>query len=890
MTDQLDRLKAALADRYKIERQLGVGGMATVYLAEDVKHDRKVAVKVLRPELAAVLGAERFLQEIKTTANLQHPHILPLFDSGEVDGFLYYVMPYIEGETLRGKLNRETHLSIDEAVRITTEVADALDSAHQQGVIHRDIKPENILLHKGRPMVADFGIALAVSAAAGGRITETGLSLGTPHYMSPEQATAEKDPTNRSDIYSLGSVLYEMLSGEPPHTGGSAQAIIMKIVTEPVQPVTKIRKSVPPNVAATVAKALEKLPADRFESAAKFAEALSNPAFSTPPVQSLDTRPSRSGRPANPILMILTIAFAAVALWSLLRDQGDATRPVTRFSVSVPEGHLMGFGWTPQLAISPDGRTLAYVSGGRLYLRRFDRHEADLVLDTEGALDPFFSPDGSWLAFRRASGADETIWRVPVEGGPATRMLDIGISQAAEGFSWGDDNRIAFGRSGIWAVPATGGEPRALTTPEGAETDAVHAWPQLLPDNLLLYTVLGPSLGWNDARIDLLDLKTNERTLVVEHGTFGRYVPTGHILYVQQDGTLLALPYDLRRRRATGQPEVVLADVRVGVDVGAASVAVASNGTLVYVRATEELHRLMWIDRNGQELRQLGAIRSMGGLTLSPDGRRAALEIRGPNNDDLYIIDTGTGDPERLTFQPAEDERPVWSPDATQIAYSAWVTGSQRHQYIKAIDSDEPPRVIHTDALNVDVTSWSADGRWLAIERPDPKTGLDIWFIDLKGSGGMEPFAVTSAAERNAQFSPSGKWLAYVTNENDGQDDVFVVRWPSRTGREQVSLGGGGNPRWAKDGTELFYWAETDGRSGLMVVPFSNAGRSAPPALLFEASVAWETFGIPISLLGYDVHPDGERFLLTLPNPAAAAREILVVENFFEELKAKVGN
>ncbi len=223
MTHRREDLKAALAGRYEIEREIGQGGMATVYLAEDLKHHRKVAVKVLRPELAAVLGAERFVQEITTTANLQHPHILPLFDSGEADSFLYYVMPFIDGETLRDKLNRETQLGIEEAVKITTEVSDALNYAHRQGVIHRDIKPENILLHDGHPMVADFGIALAVSAAAGGRMTETGLSLGTPHYMSPEQATAEKELTNRSDIYSLGVVLYEMLTGEPPHTGSSAQ-------------------------------------------------------------------------------------------------------------------------------------------------------------------------------------------------------------------------------------------------------------------------------------------------------------------------------------------------------------------------------------------------------------------------------------------------------------------------------------------------------------------------------------------------------------------------------------------------------------------------------------------------------------------------------------------
>src|SRR3954467_11322374 len=243
MTDVQSHLTIALADRYRIQRKLGEGGMATVYLAQDLKHDRRVAIKVLKPELAAVLGAERFVVEIRTTASLQHPHILPLFDSGEADGFLYYVMPYIEGETIREKLNRETQFGVDEAIRIAREIADALDYAHRRGVIHRDIKPENLLLHDGRAMVMDFGIALAVSAAAGGRMTETGLSLGTPHYMSPEQATAEKEITGRSDIYSLATVVYEMLTGNPPHTGASAQQVIMKIITESAPSVTVLRKS-----------------------------------------------------------------------------------------------------------------------------------------------------------------------------------------------------------------------------------------------------------------------------------------------------------------------------------------------------------------------------------------------------------------------------------------------------------------------------------------------------------------------------------------------------------------------------------------------------------------------------------------------------------------------
>ena len=332
MAEITEHLSTALADRYRIERRLGEGGMATVYLAEDLKHDRKVALKVLRPELAAVLGADRFVQEIKTTAQLQHPHILPLYDSGSTTAahggsmeFLYYVMPYIQGETLREKLDRETQLGVDEAVRIATEVADALDYAHRYGVIHRDIKPENILLHDGRPMVADFGIALAVSAAAGGRLTETGLSLGTPHYMSPEQATADKNITGRSDIYSLASVLYEMLAGQPPHLGGSAQQIIMKIVVEPVEAVTKFRRTVPPHVSAAVAKALEKLPADRFDSAKAFAEALHNPAFTSPVASPVATAKTvgaaglASRRVALPALIALTLLIIAVAAWGWSR-------------------------------------------------------------------------------------------------------------------------------------------------------------------------------------------------------------------------------------------------------------------------------------------------------------------------------------------------------------------------------------------------------------------------------------------------------------------------------------------------------------------------------------------------------------------------------------------
>uniref|UniRef100_UPI0037C12CFB serine/threonine-protein kinase n=1 Tax=Gemmatimonas sp. TaxID=1962908 RepID=UPI0037C12CFB len=263
MTDVLSRLTAALADRYRVARELGAGGMATVYLAHDLRHERDVAIKVLHPDLGAALGAERFLSEIKTTAKLQHPHILPLLDSGAADGLLYYVMPYITGETVRARLERERQLPVDDALRIARAVGDALQYAHEQGIIHRDIKPENILLQGGHALVADFGIALAVQQAGGQRMTQTGLSLGTPQYMSPEQAMGERTIDARSDQYALAAVLYELFAGEPPFTGATMQAVVAKVISAEPEPLTLVRKAVTPAVDAAVRRALAKLPADR---------------------------------------------------------------------------------------------------------------------------------------------------------------------------------------------------------------------------------------------------------------------------------------------------------------------------------------------------------------------------------------------------------------------------------------------------------------------------------------------------------------------------------------------------------------------------------------------------------------------------------------------------
>ena len=412
MSDPVVRLNTALKGRYAIERELGEGGMATVYLADDIKHERKVALKVLKPELAAVVGAERFLAEIKTTANLQHPHILPLFDSGDADGFLFYVMPHVEGESLRERLDREHQLPVDDAVRIASDVAEALEYAHGHGVIHRDIKPANILIQAGRPVIADFGIALAVAQAGAGRITETGLSLGTPHYMSPEQATGDRDVDPRSDVYALGCVLYEMLAGQPPFSATTAQAVLVKILTADAPSITSERRTVPPHVGHALARALEKLPADRFTSAAEFAAALADERFTyrarartasttttqEPAVATPLTRPTPWHQDFRFVASVLIGAtMTALAAWGWLRPppQLPATRSVIDLgdiSLAVADG----------IIVSPDGSRFALagmVDGQRsLYWRDAAEESFRVIPGTENVgLGAAFSPDGDWI-------------------------------------------------------------------------------------------------------------------------------------------------------------------------------------------------------------------------------------------------------------------------------------------------------------------------------------------------------------------------------------------------------------------------------------------------------------------------------------------------------------
>ncbi len=846
------RLEAALADRYRIERELGQGGMATVYLAEDLRHKRRVALKVLKPELAAVLGADRFVQEITTTAALQHPHILPLFDSGTAEGFLYYVMPFIQGETLRSKLDRETQLGIDEAVRITREVADALDYAHRHGVIHRDIKPENILLHDGRPVVADFGIALAVSAAAGGRMTETGLSLGTPHYMSPEQATAEKELTGRSDIYSLGCVLYEMLTGNPPHTGASAQQIIMKIVTEEAAPVTRLRRSVPANVADAVAQAVERLPADRFASAKAFADALADPAFVAPGTRAHPAgAAARARHPARGPIVVAAAVGLALGLLGLF--VGLRWRPAVepppevRFTLALPDSAHYVDSPGRSVAIAPDGRALVYsggtISARRLYLRRLDVPEPVAIPGSEGGYSPFFSPDGAWLGFV----ANQRIMKVRLAGGTPVTVAPL-FGNVVEGATWGERDVIVLEDvRGLSRVSAGGGRLEQLTS-TSTEYPIIW-WPTFLPggDGLLCAVLRADGatrlalVTFPDGRLTVLD------TL---EGTDPRFVQPGTVTWLSGDGVMLAAPFDVRRQRFTGAPSPVMEGVLE--DGGAGKVALGP-GIAVRVEGQSQRAELVRLDRRGNARTERPEQMAYAAPRFSPDGRRIAVALGtgSRSGGELWVLDRNRGTRQRLTLRGGV-QYPEWSPDGRRLAFGYLRRGEATWDvYSAPADGSMAEAPLVTGPGTERPGALSPDGSLVFTRIAQ---GLDILFRDAAGS--EHEFAASAANESMPTLSPDGRWVAFVSDESQTRE-VYVRPFPTGAGRWQISTDGGTEPRWSRNGREIIY-RRAERYLAVAVSP-------GPAFALGRTDTLFSGFYDSGPYTSYDVSRDGSEFIMVRP-------------------------
>jgi len=872
-SDSLTRLTVALEGRYRIQRELGQGGMATVYLAQDLRHDRKVALKVLRPELSAILGANRFLAEIKTTANLQHPHILSLFDSGEANGLVYYVMPFVEGESLRDRLNREHQLPVEEAVRIAREVADALGYAHAAGIIHRDIKPENILLHGGHAMVADFGIALAASRTEGGsRLTETGMSLGTPYYMAPEQAMGEREITAKADIYALGCVLYEMLTAEPPFTGATPQAIVARVMTEEPRPLTMQRRTIPPHVEAAVMTALSKLPADRFATAREFAAALGNTSFVT--TTTMRTAPMAVRTPRARALAMLPWALAAVTLalfaWERFRLRpAPPSPPVTRFTIQYTGDGRIGDAAGSPIAVSPDGSRIVYVGSDSarnswLYSRMLDREDPVQIAGTRGGFHPFFSPDGSALGFSQ----EGKLRKVGLGGGAVVTICDCGGGAA----SWAPGDTIYYSSGGsMFRVAAAGGQPALIFAADTSKAEAIR-WVDALPDgrNLLVTLVRQGSPGL--AIISLPDAKLHD---LGQAGMYPRWVEGGFLTFLQQDGTLFAVPFDAENRKLTGPPVPIADQVRFG-PAFPAKMGVARSGTLAFMGGRSTLRQLVLADASGRVTVLPGPSRFYDTPRFSPEGQRVAVEqtdFAGGTSNDIWLYDLRSEQMSRLTFDSSSFSA-AWAPDGRHLVYS----GNRRTVLRIPTDGSGVPETLAVRQSFPGELELARDGKTFAIRQTAAGTTRDVWIASLDSSWTERPLLQTPFNERSIALSQDGKWLAYVSNEG-GTDELYVRRLEEGSGRWRVPRGGAGQPRWGPGGRELFFRV-ADTVMAVVMTPGPEPTFSAPRNVLVGRFVS------DAQRADWDISPDGRRFIFTRNQSDTDIPAMTVLLHWFDRLRA----
>ncbi len=764
-------------------------------------------------------------------------------------------------------------------------------------MIHRDIKPENILLHDGRPMVADFGIALAVSAAAGGRMTETGLSLGTPHYMSPEQATADKDITARSDVYSLGSVLYEMLAGSPPHVGASAQQIVMKIVTEEAVPVTRIRKSVPPNVAAAVAQSLERLPADRFDTARGFADALTNPAFATGWTGQAMPHPATRRSAGTLVLAITTVAALGVAAWGWLRSSPPPQ--ANRFRIVLTAHPYAPGSVGRDLALSPDGTTIVFAdtAGGEraLWIKTAASAAPELVPGTAGAFAPSFSPDGDWIAYV----ANGDVHKIARTGGLAVTIADSAARlPMAPSVAWLDNGTIAYtdSRFGLSLVGEDGGPIRRFDYLDIAGTGVVSVGALRGGDAVLLGLC---DFGCPSATLVVADLETGRLDTLALGAVRGWQLEDERVVIARLDGGVLTAQLAADGRRFRPAPTPVLDGVRTARYWP--DMALSRNGTLLYVPgrpAEGRVSELVWVTRQGQAMPVDSGWTFVptesGGIRLSPDDRRLALGVVSEGREEVWIKQMDRGPFTRLSLE-GPGLRPEWSPDGRDIFYFRSLDRAQSDLRRRRADGAGTADVLLRPTRGVwELVPTSDRDRFIVrLGIPVGSFGTrDIYLFDRTQGAGDSAITPLIADDRYEEaaigLSPDGRWLVYTSDES-GRREVYVRPFPDvNAGRRQISRDGGGEPRWAHNGRELFY-RRADNM--LMSVPFEGGATFMPGAEreLFSVTGYMANF----AYTAYDVTQDDERFVfirpVALPDDAGDA-QVVLVQHWLSDVVALEGS
>jgi serine/threonine-protein kinase len=868
---------------YEIIAPLGSGGMGDVYKARDARLDRTVAIKVLPASLAAdPQFKERFDREAKAISALDHPNICALYDVGEQDGMSYLVLQYLEGETLEARL-KKGQLPLDQALQYGIQITAALDQAHRSGIVHRDLKPGNIMLTKSGAKLLDFGLAKAavpagmspgssMLATTPPNLTAQGSILGTFQYMAPEQLEGQ-DADARSDIWALGVVLHEMLTGKRAFDGKSQASLIAAIMHVDPAPLTKLQPLAPPALDRLVRTCLAKDPENRWQSGADLKRELQWIAESGTNLQPTESRASVPGRKSITAVVaaIVSGALIGAAIVSFLRrPAAPSPKPITRFAIELGTGEQ--FTGTRQLvAISRDGTRIAYVANQRIYLRSLNQLAATPLRGAEGATvsTPFFSPDGQWVGY--ADGLQ--LKKISINGGTPVTLGGEAARGVWGAASWEADDSIVFGTvGGVWRVRAAGGSSEPIIK---LDAQQVAASPVFLPGNhAVLYAI--PGSGVFAQRFD-----GSERRIVVDRAADARYLPTGHLAYVVDD-TLWAVRFDPVALTVSGTPVPLVENVRRGLVAGAsAQFSVSPTGSLVYVPGgLSEPRVLVWIDKQGRESPALGEPRPYEYVNLAPDGTRVALSTRGGASD-IWIWELTRPSATRVTFESQGDHgNPIWSPDGRMIIFS-WAAGTPPNIFRMAADGTGMAERLTNITANQSPEAVTPDGKTLVFREVDPRNGPDLHLLSLEGDHASKSLIATRFNELNADISPDGRWLAYQSNES-GRFEIYVRPFPAvDTGRWQISNGGGTRPVWRAKGHELFFVAG-DGRHMMTTAvtrtePTFSAGT---PTALFEATFLT---AYPRS---WDVAPDG-RFLVIKPLSNEPAR-INVVENWFEELKQRV--
>jgi Tol biopolymer transport system component len=888
---------------YEVTSHIGSGGMGDVYQAHDSKLGRDVAIKVLPEQFACdPERLARFQREAKMLASLNHPNIAAIYGLEQSGDTHYLVMELVPGETLRDKVEGGRAVPVEEALTIAKQIAEALEAAHnsEKCIIHRDLKPANVkVTPEGRVKVLDFGLAKAFTAEPSATdignsptlsmaATVQGVIMGTAAYMSPEQAKG-KAVDKRTDIFAFGAVLYELLTGKQAFHGEDVGDILAEVVkADPDW--SRLPEDTPPAIRTLLRRCMRKDKQQRIPDAGAVRIEIEDAIAAPKDSGVTQSSPVSTGKLPWAVAtgLAIIVVVAAGALWRSTRPA--APKPLVRLDVDLgPDVSLGSLAGTDTI-ISPDGTRLVYVSQNRLFTRRLDQPNATELAETQGAFEPFFSPDGQWIAFFAAG----KLQKISAEGGSAITLCN---APNARGGSWGEDGNIIAALNtagGLSQIPSSGGPPTPVTDLQSGEQ--THRWPQVLPGGKAALFTASVTAAYDAANIEVMSLVDHSRKTLVRGGTFGRYLPSsdsigasGHLVYMNR-GTLFAVPFDTDRLEVRGTPAPVLNQVSYNPAQGSAQLEFSQAGTLIYRSggAGNGLLTVAWLDGEGKTQPLLAKPGSYGRPAMSPDGQRLAIEVTEGVGTDIWLYDWQRDTMTRLTFT-RNASSPLWSPDGRYIAFRVVGEG----MFVIRSDGAGKPQPLTQNKNTQSPWSFTPDGKRLAFHEADSKTANDLWTVPLESNsaglsaGKPEVFLQTPADERYPSFSPDGRWMAHMSDEA-GTFQVYVRAFPDKGGKWQISNNSGTYPMWSRTGHELFF--ETLDNH-IMVAGYTVNGDSfvaGKPRAWSEKQIG----GTATAAKNADLAPDGKRIVALMPvetpETQKTQNQVTFLMNFSDELRRKV--